>query len=226
MSSVTDLIGSVIPYGVGVALSPLPVIATVLLLMAPVGLRGAWAFLAARVLGLAALVTVFAFAIDLIDAAAGSSIPAAIAQLVIGSGLIVFAFVKWRSRPRGEEDPPLPAWMRGIDSASAPKAFTFGLILTVANLKEIAFAAGVGVSIGAAAGEVGVGAGIWAGLIFLVLACASIAVPTIAVASLGPAIAPRLAQARAWLVHNQPIVIAVVLLVVGSLLIGSGIAEF
>ena len=72
-----EVIGDVIPFAVGVALSPIPVIAVLLLLLAPAGVRGGASFLAARVLALAALTAVFAWAADLIDDAAGSTTPAA-----------------------------------------------------------------------------------------------------------------------------------------------------
>jgi len=49
MNTGAELIGGVFPYGVGVVLSPLPVIAVVLLLMAPTGMRRAASFLCARV---------------------------------------------------------------------------------------------------------------------------------------------------------------------------------
>lgn len=153
------LIGEIIPYGVGVALSPLPVIATVLLLMAPTGARGAAALLAARVLGLGALITVSVLLIDLIDTGFGSTLPAAVVQLAVG------------------------------------------------------------------AADVGVGGSILAAAVFVVLACAGIALPTASAVILGARITPTLLQTRTWLVRNQQLLIAIVLLVVGVLLIGAGIAE-
>ena len=219
-----DLIGGIVPYGVGVALSPLPVIATVLLLMAPAGTRGAAAFLVARIVGLAALVAVATVVIELIDSGFGSTFPAAIVQLLVGAVLVVVAVLKWRSRPRGDAEPELPGWMRSIESASAGKAFVMGLLLTIANLKEIGFAAGAGLAIGSA--DVGVGGSLVAGIVFVVLAVAGSALPTVAALILGPRIAQTLTETRTWLVRNQQMLIAIVLLIVGALLIGAGIAEF
>ena len=104
---------------------------------------------------LAALVTVFAFVVDLIDSGFGSSSPAASVQIVVGVAPMVVAIIKWRSRPRGEAEPPLPGWMRPIESAGVGRAFGIGLLLTVGNLKEIGFAAGAGLAIGAANVTVG-----------------------------------------------------------------------
>src|SRR5512145_3062617 len=117
------VIGDVIPFAVGVALSPIPVIAVVLLLLSPVGARGGALFLAARVLALAALTAVFAWAADLIDDAAGSTTPAAMLRLIVGAGLVIAAVVKWHRRPRGDAEPDLPGWMRAIDGMGPGAAF-------------------------------------------------------------------------------------------------------
>ncbi|HEX6955278.1 MAG TPA: GAP family protein, partial [Agromyces sp.] len=118
----TQVIGDVLPFAVGVALSPLPIIAVLLLLLAPVGVRGGLAFLAARLLAFAVLVAVFAWAADLIDDAAGSSTPAAVLRLAVGAGLVVGAVVKWHRRPRADDEPKLPGWMRAIDGMGAGAA--------------------------------------------------------------------------------------------------------
>ncbi len=50
-----DVLGDIIPFGVGVALSPFPIIAVLLLLTAPVGVGGGLLFLAGRAVGFALL---------------------------------------------------------------------------------------------------------------------------------------------------------------------------
>ena len=58
-----DVLGDVLPFGVGVALSPFPIIAVLLLLTAPIGVRGGWLFLLGRAAGLTA--TFLAFSIEI-----------------------------------------------------------------------------------------------------------------------------------------------------------------
>lgn len=215
-----QVIGDVIPFGVGVALSPVPIIAVLLLVMAPVGARGGLLFLLARILAFAALTTAFAFASDLIDDAAGSTTPAAVLRLLVGTALVVGAVVKWHRRPRADDEPKLPGWMRSIDGMGAGAAFRLGIVLTVANPKELAFAAGAGLTVGGA--MLGAGEMVVAGAVFVLLACASVAVPVVAVLVGGERIEPVLAETREWLVRNNAIVMAIVLLVIGAMLIGSG----
>ena len=57
-----SILGDLVPYAVPVALSPLPIIAAVMLLLAPAGARGGLAFLIGRFATLAAL----AFAVSLV----------------------------------------------------------------------------------------------------------------------------------------------------------------
>lgn len=217
-----EVLGDIIPFAVGVALSPLPVIAALLLVMAPVGARGGLAFLTARLLAFAALTTLFAWASDLVDDAADSTVPAAIARLVLGGVLLVWAVLKWRGRPQGDAQGKLPGWMASIDAMRAAAAFRLGLVLTVVNPKEIAFAAGAGFTIGGA--FLGAGEMVLAGAVFVLLACASVAVPVLAVLIGGARTAPNLAEARSWLVRNNAAVLAIVLLVLGAMLIGSGLS--
>ena len=217
-----EVVGYVIPFGVGVALSPLPIIAVLLLVMAPVGARGGVLFLVARLLSFAVLTAVFAWASDLIDDAASSTTPAAVLRLLVGAGLVVWAVVKWHRRPRGDEEPKLPGWMSSIDGMSAGAAFRLGFVMTAVNPKEIAFAAGAGLTVGGA--MLGAGEMVIVGAVFVVIACAGIAVPVVAVLVGGERMDPILVESRAWLVRNNTIVLAIVLLVLGAVLIGSGLS--
>ena len=145
-----DVLGDVIPFGIGVALSPFPIIAVLLLLTAPVGIRGGWLFLLGRAAGFAALTTLFAVLSELIDTAADSTLPAAILRIVLGAALIAFAVRKFVRRPRGDDEAKLPGWMQSIEDMSGAASLRLGVVLTVANPKEIAFAAGAGLTIGGA----------------------------------------------------------------------------
>jgi hypothetical protein len=215
------VIGDIIPFAVGVALSPIPVIAIVLLLLAPAGARGGGAFLVARVLALAGLTALFALVTDLVDDAAGSTTPAAVLRTIVGVGLVVAAIVKWRRRPRGDDEPALPGWMAAIDGLGAAAAFRLGLVLTVANPKEIAFAVGAGLTIGGA--MLGLGEALLAGAVFVLLACLGVAIPVGAVLVGGDRMRPALAETGAWLRRNSSVVVAMVLLVIGAMLVGSGV---
>lgn len=217
-----DVVGDIIPFGVGVALSPFPIIAVLLLLTAPIGVRGGGLFLLGRAIGFALLTAVFALLSELIDTLAGTTLPAAILRIVLGALLIVVAVRTFLARPRADQEPKLPGWMRSIEGMDGGASMRLGLVLTVANPKEIAFAAGAGLTIGGA--FLPIGQLIAAGGVFVVLACLSVGIPVLAVAIGGERVAPGLRAARTWLVRNNAIVMAIVLLVLGAMLLGSGIS--
>src|SRR5215217_7982839 len=100
-------VGQVLSFGVGVALSPVPIIAVVLMLATPRGRVNGLAFLAGWVVGLAVVGT----AVLLIangGYASEAGAPAdwvSILKLVLGVLLLGLSVRQWRGRPRGDERP-------------------------------------------------------------------------------------------------------------------------
>jgi Sap, sulfolipid-1-addressing protein len=216
-----QVVGDLLPFAVPVALSPLPVIAVVMLLLAPAGIRGGLGFLAGRLVALAAATLLFATLADGLAAWTGSG--AERGWLRIGLGLLLLAgAVPLLRQARRREVATVPGWLRSIDRASPAGAMRLGAVLTVANLKELAFAAGAGLLVGGAG--LGTGAEIAAAVGFALLAGLGVAVPILAAILAGDAARTRLRVARDWLLGNQAIVLAVVLVLVGAMLVGSGIA--
>jgi hypothetical protein len=216
-----ELIGELVPFALVVAASPLPVIAALLLLTSPVGLRGGALFALARVVALAAAVAVTAFLADVVDDVAESTWPAAGIRIVLGLVLIGAAIRKWLRRPRGTDVEKLPGWMRAIDGVGPGGALRLGVLVTLANPKELAMAAGAGLALGGAMAPLG--EVLVAGLVFLVLATLGATLPVLAVAIGRARIAPALLDARDWFIRNNAALLAVVLLALGGLLVGGGI---
>ncbi len=218
-----ELVGDLVAFAVVVALSPLPIIAVLLLLAAPVGLRGGALFALARVVVLAAVVALAALLADRLDAATGSTTAAAGIRILLGVVLVGLAVRKWLTRPRGSDAEKLPGWMRAIDGLGAGGALRLGALITVVNVKELAMAIGAGLTLGGA--MAGAGEMLVAGAIFVVLATLGVTAPVIALLAGGERAAARLADARDWLVRNNATIIVIVLLAIGGRLVGSGIGE-
>src|SRR4051794_37890624 len=117
------VIGDILPLALGVAISPIPLIAALLMLLSPhpratgVGLLGGWS---ARVV--IAIVAFTLLSTVLPESASGASHPVkGTISLVLGLLLILLAANQWRARPLGQAAPALPKWMSAIDTMTPVK---------------------------------------------------------------------------------------------------------
>lgn len=216
-----DAVGELFPYAVGVALSPLPLIAVLLLLLMPSGRASGAALLVGRWAAVVVIATTAALLAEQLPESDGSSVLVAVLRIVLGVGLMVLAIRKWSGRPTGQAEAELPGWMASVESSSVGRAAWLGVLLSVANLKELAFGVGAGLIIGSAGLEVG--ATVLTVAIYAAIACLSVSVPVVALWVGGDRVRQPLENARTWLVRNNTTVMALVLLVLGAILIGNGI---
>ena len=112
-----DAIGQSLPLAVGVALSPVPIIAVVLMLTTPAARTNGPAFVIGWLAGLGVLGAVV-LALAGPAATEDDGQPATWVswlKLLLGALLLVVAVRQFRGRPRGEGAAPLPTWMGAID---------------------------------------------------------------------------------------------------------------
>ncbi|TDC49264.1 GAP family protein [Jiangella ureilytica] len=219
-----EAIGAVLPLGVGVALSPLPIVAVVLMLGSTRGRANGGAFLLGWLLGLAVVGTIALLAAAALDPA-DDGVPAdwvSWLKLVLGVLALLVAVRTWRARPTGDADPELPSWMAAIDSWTAGKAFGFGAALSALNPKNLMLT----LAAGAAIAQTGVDGGeqTVALAVFVVIGGLGPGLPVAVSAVMGDRAARWLAELNTWLARHNAAVLTVVLLVIGAKLIGDGIA--
>ncbi|MEN0085182.1 MAG: GAP family protein [Leifsonia sp.] len=221
-----EAIAAVLPYAVGIAISPIPIIAAILMLLSPRARSTGVGFLIGWVVGIAVAVTVFTLLSSLIpEPASGSSQPiVGTIKLLLGLGLLLLALRQWRSRPTPGEEPALPAWMGAIDSMTTVRGLLLGFALAAVNPKNLLLAAASGVAIGAAGLTAAAAAGAIA--VFTLIAALSVALPVIAYLIAADRMRGPLQGLRAWLLLHNAAVMAVLLLVIGVVLIRDGIQAF
>jgi threonine/homoserine/homoserine lactone efflux protein len=219
-----EAIGAILPLAVGVTLSPIPIIAVVLMLATPRGRANGGAFILGWIVGLAAAGTVVLLVSGGAGASEGGS-PAtwvSVVKLVLGVGLVVLAVQQWRGRPRGDATPALPAWMHTIDSFTPVKSLGLGVLLSAANPKNLLITIGAAAAIaqtGTSAGGEAV-----ALAVFVVLGTIGPGVPLAIVLVMGARSRALLDGLRAWMAAHNSAIMAVLLVVIGAKLIGDGIA--
>src|SRR5262249_9496221 len=112
-----DAIGQLLPFAFGVAISPMPIIAMVLMLITPRARVNGFMFLLGWIVGVAVTGTI-------VLAIAGPSDPkdqGAPAdwvnwlKLILGVLLVLVAVRQWRSRPAPGTEAAMPKWMGMLD---------------------------------------------------------------------------------------------------------------
>ncbi len=222
MESITEVFGATLPLAVAIALSPLPVIALVLLLMSPRGAVTGTLFVVGRVATLAVLLGALVAASDAIEHLTGSAELPAVVRLVLGLALLVLGLTQWRPKP-DDEEPALPGWVDSIGRASPGRSLALGGIVTVVNPKELAFLLATGITIGGAAIE---GAQeVAAVLLVVAVAASSAVVPLVAMLVAPQRVRSGLDRVREWLTRNTSLVMGVLLLVIGATVLGGAIGD-
>lgn len=219
-------IGDVLPLAIGVAISPIPIIATILMLLTPRAGSTATAFLAGWILGIAVGYVVFVAigsAIDLSSNSDGNAVTATI-RLVLGVLLLALAVKQWRTRPAPGEEPSMPAWLAAIDKVTPGKALALGVRLSAINPKNLLMIVGAAVAVSQL--DVGVGAKTVTGVVFTILAASTVAVPVVGYFTMRERATSWLQGLKVWLTANNAAVMAVLLLVIGVSLIGKGIGGY
>lgn len=216
-----DAIAQLFPLAVVVALSPLPLMGVIVILLSPGGGMRGLALLAGRVVGVAVVVGVFTAFAEYFVGLGGSPIVTAVVRLIFGAALMTYAVVKWLRRPRGSDAEQPPKWMASLEGLSGWRSFRLGITVSVLNPKELALGVGAGLVIGSAL--YGWGESIVAVVVYTVIASITVAAPVVAVLVAGPRVTDSLGELRGWLVRNNSTVVAAVMLIFGAILFSNGL---
>ena len=216
-------IGDLLPSALGVALSPVPIIAVILMLGTPRARSNGPAFALGWVLGLVVVsVIVLAVANGADDPDSGSSTAVDVVKLLIGGLFFVMAIGQWRKRPRPGVEAAMPKWMLAIDQFSAGKSFVLGVALSGVNPKNLALTLAAAASI-AQAGLDGGGTAVAVG-VFVVIGSLTVAGPVIAYLVAQEATRGPLDSIKTFMAENNAVIMAVLLVLLGAKLLGDGIA--
>jgi threonine/homoserine/homoserine lactone efflux protein len=224
IGAMNEAIGAILPLGVVVGLSPVPIIAVVLMLATPRARANGLAFLIGWLGGLTLVGTVVLLVSGAISASDDSE-PAtwvSVLLLVLGLLLILLALKQWRGRPRGDEDATLPKWMTTIDSFTPPKALGFGVLLSSVNPKNLM----VTVAAAAAIAATGIDAAdeMIALAVFILIGTIGVGGPVVLYLALGERSRKLLDGIKSWMAANNAAIMAVITLVIGAKLLGDGIS--
>ena len=201
-----EAVGQSLPLAIGVALSPVPIIAVVLMLTTPRARANGPAFVLGWLLGLG-VVGGLVLALAGPGGASEDGQPAAWVswlKLLLGLLLLLVAVRQFRGRPHEGEEAPLPKSMGAIDRFTPPQALGGG----AAAIAQTGIAGGqqaIAYAVFAVVGTLGVGTPV--GIYF----------------AMGKRSAEVLGRLKDWMAHNNAVIMAVLCLVIGVKLVGDAL---
>lgn len=221
-----EVLGDVLPTALGLAISPIPIIATVLILLTPRARTGGVAYLLGTLLGIFAVTGVFSLIGGVLpEPGSGGSKPVlGVIQLLLGALAVAFAVVQWGKRPRDGVEPVVPKWMAGLEQLSVPAVFGMGLLLSALNPKNLILAANAGITVGAA--SVPVFEAVVLILIVVVIGSSTVLLPVLGNLIWGKQLRKPLERLQRELRRDNAVIMAVLMLVIGVQMIGKAIGHF
>jgi len=213
------VIGDVLPLAIGIAISPIPIIAAILMLFSPRATSTSTGFLLGWILGIVVATAVFTALAGTLKTGGEPSAVASWIKIGLGVLLLLVGIRQWRGRG-GQHD--APKWMAAIDDFTFPKALGLGFLLSGVNPKNLIIAAGAGLIIGS--GGMGGGGDAAAIALFTVIASSTVAIPVLAHLVAAERMTRPLESLKKWLQDNNATVMATMILVIGVVLVGKGVS--
>jgi Sap, sulfolipid-1-addressing protein len=221
----SQAIGEVLAFGIGVALSPAAVIAVVLMLVAPGGRVSASVFVASWALSLGAVATLTLLLADSANARQDGAPADWVIAVQIGLAVLLLLLAAWQWRGRGdrEAETELPAWMQKVDGLTTPRAAAMAVFLAAAKPKNLLLTIGVAVAVA----ELGVSATAQAGAlaVFVFLGTLAPGIPLAVSLLMGERGTAILAEVRSWMVRENVTIVAVLCLIFAAKLLGDAVFD-
>jgi threonine/homoserine/homoserine lactone efflux protein len=216
-------ISEVLPFAIGVAISPIPIIAVILMLFSERAKVNGPVFLAGWVIGLSVVVAVVYGIAHAANAATDSTANDTVSWIKVGLGVVLLGAARrqYAKRPKPGEDAAMPKWLSTVDRVEPAAAFGLGLLSSAANPKNLVLAAGA--AAGVAQVNDSVGDAVVALIAFVVIASLSVGGAVAYYLIGGERARAHLDDLRTWLSVHNAAVMAVLFLVFGVVLIAKGL---
>jgi threonine/homoserine/homoserine lactone efflux protein len=218
-----SVIGEILPEAIGVAISPVPIIAMVLMLGSSKGRSNGLAFLLGWLLGLGFIGTLVLVLADPTDASTDTGPAGWVGWLVLVLGVLaaLLGFRQWRTRPAPGVEADMPKWMQALDQFTSGRSFGIGFVLAAVNPKNLiltlaaaAVIASSGLTTAEEFGTLGA---------FVLIGTLGLLIPLGVYLFMGSRAPVILGDLNHWLGAHNAAIMAVLFLVIGFKLIGNGL---
>jgi Sap, sulfolipid-1-addressing protein len=219
-----EAIGHVIPIAVAVAISSVPIMATILILLSPNRTRSAVPFLIGWVLGILVVVSVFTLIAQALPTARTQRQPdvaIAVLETLVGVAIVALSVIAFR-RARHHPEATVPDPLKTHRSLGPWQALGLAFVLNL-RPKGLLLAIAAGLTIRADAGDAT--DAVIAIAVYTAIGASSVAVPIVATLVAPKRTEPKLLSAREWLTRNGGTLTSLILFFIGVVVIGMGIAR-
>ena len=215
--------GQLLPLAVAAAVSSVPITIMILVLLSPKRNLAALPYLLGYVLGAGVVLLLGTLAAQLLPESRPRQPQTAIGvlEILLGAFALILGLRAIRRRPE-REDGEASTWTRAASSLGAVSAAGIGLALNV-RPKALVLAAAASLTLRSAHIA-------WEQTAVLIVVYAAIATSTVVVPIVATLVSPqgmepRLLAAQEWLTANGQAVTAVVMIIIGAIVLGTGIAN-
>lgn len=210
-----------LPYAVGVALSPVPIAAILLLLTTRRATTLGLAFLVGWLVGVAAVAAALVLVVGGASVDDSDSVWIALGELLVGAAFLLAALALWSRRDRRSAfDRP---WVSTVDSFTTLRSAGLGLVLSGGNPKVVGLSLGVALALAEAGASTSTAA---AGVaVFTVVGAVGVVAPIAAYAAVPARAESLLRQGRDWLERHERIVLVVLGVLIGTLFLADGVVS-
>lgn len=217
-------VGDTFPVAIAIGLSPFAIITAVVLLLAERGRSKATLFALGWMSTIIAITFVALLVVDAVDEPDTDATEDGVnlVQILFGLAFWALAWKSWRSRPEPGGESKQARMLAKIGAVSPLGAFGFGLLQGVVVIKNIPLALAGGARLGEA--HLAAGQAAIALILFGVFASAGMIVLVAAAVVGGSRLDEPIESIQRWLEDNLTVIGVVVLVVIGAVLLGNGIA--
>jgi threonine/homoserine/homoserine lactone efflux protein len=218
-----ELIADILIPSLGIAFSPIPIIAITLVLGVPNAQKRGVFFTSGWILGLITICTILLLATNILEST--NSIPLIIESLLrIGLGilLLILAFKKWLNRPKNGEVPKIPKFLDAIGKANSRESLKHGFILSALNPKNVAFCLASVASITYLGLDKSIN--IAAISLFILFCSITILIPLFYYIFFTKSATKKLFSIKEFTIKNNTIILTIVLLIISLMLLKNGIS--
>lgn len=219
-----EAIGLGLPFAVGLAVSPFPLVALVVILSGPRGRSNGIVFAAAAVAGIAAVggAVLLLSAGDAADAEGDPATWMSLLRLALGLLLLAYAAKGLLGLRSAGAEPEPPGWMRALAGVTPARAAGMGVLVCALNPKALALTIAAAAAV--AQQELPPGQAAASLAVLVAIGTLGLTVPLAFALALGERSEPALVAVKGWMIRHDGAIMAVLALVFGASLTGDALA--